>query len=200
LYPADTDRYCRSYPTWNDTQLFDHARLVTTALNAKIHTVEWTPALLQDKILQTAMQTNWNGLAPKWLRFIPSTFLSQHVAEAYYGILGGKPDFAGVPFAHSEEFISIYRFHSLLRDNITIRNHVDNRETGKTYDISEYTFRGAQEVIRGNKFGDVLYTFGTDNPGALVRVSLVITSLASYVLLLPYRSILRRSSGTTPPR
>ncbi|KAJ7854095.1 heme peroxidase [Mycena olivaceomarginata] len=162
------DMFKASYPTWNDTQLFDHARLVTTALNAKIHTVEWTPALLQDKILQTAMQTNWNGLAPKWLRFIPSTFLSQHVAEAYYGILGGKPDFAGVPFAHSEEFISIYRFHSLLRDNITIRNHVDNRETGKTYDISEYTFRGAQEVIRGNKFGDVLYTFGTDNPGALI--------------------------------
>ncbi|KAJ7827242.1 heme peroxidase [Mycena olivaceomarginata] len=143
------DMFKASYPTWNDTQLFDHARLVTTALNAKIHT------------------TNWNGLAPKWLRFIPSTFLSQHVAEAYYGILGGKPDFAGVPFAHSEEFISIYRFHSLLRDSITIRNHVDNRETGKTYDISEYTFRGAQEVIRGNKFGDVLYTFGTDNPGAL---------------------------------
>jgi hypothetical protein len=157
-----------SYPTWNDSQLFDHARLVTTALNAKIHTVEWTPALLQDKILQVAMQTNWNGLAPKWLRFIPDVF-SQHFAEAFYGIMGGKPDFAGVPFAHSEEFISIYRFHSLLRDNITIRSHVDNSETGSTYTIPQYTFRGAQDVVRGNKFSDVVFTFGTDNPGALVR-------------------------------
>ncbi|KAJ6553187.1 heme peroxidase [Mycena capillaripes] len=161
------DMFKASYPTWTDTELFDHARLVTTALNAKIHTVEWTPALLQDKILQVAMNTNWNGLAPKWLRFIPNIF-SQHIAEVYYGIMGGKPDFAGVAFAHSEEFISIYRFHSFLRDNITIRSHADNSETGHTYAIPEYTFRGAQDVIRGNKFSDVVYTFGTDNPGALV--------------------------------
>ncbi|KAJ7608475.1 heme peroxidase [Mycena polygramma] len=161
------DMFKASYPQWNDTQLFDHARLVTTALNAKIHTIEWTPALLQDKILQVAMNTNWNGLAPKWLRFIPNIF-SQHVAEAYYGIVGGKPDFAGVPFAHSEEFVSVYRFHSLLRDNITIRSHADNSETDNTYTIPEYAFRGAQDVVRGNNFGDVVYTFGTDNPGALV--------------------------------
>ncbi|KAJ7636793.1 heme peroxidase [Roridomyces roridus] len=160
------DMFKASYPTWNDTQLFDRARLVTTALNAKIHTVEWTPALLQDKILKTTMQINWNGIAPKWLRFVP--IMNQHIAEVYYGIMGGKPDFAGVPFAHSEEFVSVYRFHSLLRDNITIRNHVDNKETGKTYDIPQYTFQGAQDVVRENKFGDIVYTFGTDNPGALV--------------------------------
>ncbi|KAF8132254.1 heme peroxidase [Mycena galopus ATCC 62051] len=163
------DMFRAAYPAWNDTQLYDHARLVTTALNAKVHTVEWTPALLQDPILEVAMQTNWNGIAPKWLRFIPKNFLTQHISEVYYGIMGGTPDFAGVPFAHSEEFVSIYRFHSLLRDNITIRSHVDNSETGKTYDITQYTFQGAQDVIRGgNKFSDVVYTFGTDNPGALI--------------------------------
>ncbi|KAJ7613241.1 heme peroxidase [Mycena polygramma] len=143
------DMFKASYPQWNDTQLFDHARLVTTALNAKIHTIEWTPALLQDKILQVAMNTNWNGLAPKWLRFIPNIF-SQHVAEAYYGIVGGKPDFAGVPFAHSEEFVSVYRFHSLLRDNITIRSQKTRTPSPTTWCTR------------------LVYTFGTDNPGALV--------------------------------
>ncbi|KAF7334380.1 hypothetical protein MVEN_02266900 [Mycena venus] len=161
------DMFKKSNPTWTDQQLFDHARLVTTALNAKIHTVEWTPALLQDEILQRAMNTNWYGLAPDWLQTIPDIF-SQEIAEAWFGIIGGKPDFAGVAFAHSEEFVSVYRFHSLLRDNITIRNHVDGKYTANTYNISEYAFRGAQSVIRGNNFSDVVYTFGTDYPGALI--------------------------------
>ncbi|KAF7361222.1 hypothetical protein MSAN_01154300 [Mycena sanguinolenta] len=161
------DMFKKSNPTWIDQEIFDHARLVTTALNAKIHTVEWTPALLADDILQTAMDANWYGIAPAWLRNIPDIF-SQQIAEVWYGIVGGQPDFSGVAFAHSEEFVSVYRMHSLLRDNITIRSHVDGQYTANSYNISEYTFRGAQSVIRGNKFSDVVYTFGTDNPGALI--------------------------------
>ncbi|KAJ7471747.1 heme peroxidase [Mycena latifolia] len=161
------DMFKASHPTWNDTQIFDHARLVTTALNAKIHTVEWTPALLQDEILERAMNTNWYGLAPEWLQSIPDIF-SQQIAEAWYGIIGGKPDFAGVAFAHSEEFVSVYRFHSLLPDNITIRNHVDGAKTANVYNISQFAFGNAQNVIHGNNFSDVVFTFGVDYPGALI--------------------------------
>ncbi|KAJ7242951.1 heme peroxidase [Mycena rebaudengoi] len=160
------DMFKASHPTWSDTEIFNHARLVTTALNAKVHTVEWTPALLQDEILEKAMHANWYGLAPEWLRSIPNIF-SQKIAEVWFGIMGGKPDFAGVAFAHSEEFVSIYRFHSLLRDTITIRSHVDGSDTGKTYNISEYAFGGAKNVIHGNKFSDVVFTFGADYPGSL---------------------------------
>ncbi|KAJ7250682.1 heme peroxidase [Mycena rebaudengoi] len=161
------DMFKASNPKWTDTQIFDHARLVTTALNAKIHTVEWTPALLQNEILEKSMNANWYGLAPEWLQQIPDIF-SQQISEAWFGIIGGKPDFAGVAFAHSEEFVSVYRFHSLLRDTITIRSHVNGSSTGNTYNISEYAFRGAQNVIRGNKFSDVVFTFGADYPGALI--------------------------------
>ncbi|KAJ7725966.1 heme peroxidase [Mycena metata] len=161
------DMLKQNNPTWNDTQIFDHARLITTALNAKVHTVEWTPALLQDEILEVGMNVNWNGLAPEWLKDIPDIF-TEEVSQAWFGIVGGPPDFDGVQFAHSEEFVSIYRFHSLLRDNITIRSHVDGSNTANTYNISEYAFTGAQNVIRGNNFTDVVFTFGVDNPGALI--------------------------------
>ena len=33
-------------PSWSDDELFDRARLVNAALMAKIHTVEWTPAII----------------------------------------------------------------------------------------------------------------------------------------------------------
>jgi hypothetical protein len=51
------------YPYWTEDELFDHARLVNAALMAKIHTVEWTPAILGHPALQIAMRANWWGLA-----------------------------------------------------------------------------------------------------------------------------------------
>jgi hypothetical protein len=43
---AICDRLKRAYPAWDDEQLFRTARLVNVALMAKIHTVDWTPAIL----------------------------------------------------------------------------------------------------------------------------------------------------------
>lgn len=49
-------------PTWTGDQLFDTARLVNCALMAKIHTIEWTPAILAHPTLNIAMNANWSGL------------------------------------------------------------------------------------------------------------------------------------------
>ncbi len=35
---------------------------------AKIHTVEWTPGILANPVLERAMHANWYGLLPKWVR------------------------------------------------------------------------------------------------------------------------------------
>lgn len=156
------------YPHWNDEQIYNRARLVTAALNAKVHTVEWTPGLLQDELLATGMDINWNGLSPEWLKNVPLPF-SKSVAEDWHGLIGGQTDFSGVQFGHSEEFISVYRLHSLLRDNITIHDHVTGAPTNKTYGIAQYAFKNAKNVIRQSNFTDVVYTFGSLNPGALVR-------------------------------
>ena len=43
---AICDRLQAEYPTWTDDELFQRARLVIAALIAKIHTVEWTPAVI----------------------------------------------------------------------------------------------------------------------------------------------------------
>jgi len=51
------------YPAWSDEQLFQHARLVVAALLAKIHTVEWTPAIISHPTTVTALRANWFGIA-----------------------------------------------------------------------------------------------------------------------------------------
>ena len=59
---AICDRLARAHPDWDDDELFEHARLVNAALIAKIHTVEWTTALLGSSTMQTGMRANWWGL------------------------------------------------------------------------------------------------------------------------------------------
>ena len=59
---AIADKLAQSYPDWDDEALFQTARLVNAALLARIHTIEWTPAILPNEALLSGMQANWFGL------------------------------------------------------------------------------------------------------------------------------------------
>lgn len=59
---AICDMFRSHHPDWSGDQIFDKARLVLSCLLAKIHTVEWTPAILAHPVLQIGMNTNWWGL------------------------------------------------------------------------------------------------------------------------------------------
>src|SRR5207302_11126739 len=52
------------YKGWSDERVYQTARLIVSALIAKIHTVEWTPAILGTEALDIAMNINWSGPRP----------------------------------------------------------------------------------------------------------------------------------------
>ncbi|KAJ3284067.1 hypothetical protein HDU79_008517 [Rhizoclosmatium sp. JEL0117] len=56
------DKLAKAYPTMTDEDLFQKARLINAAISAKIHTTEWTPALLANEHLYTGMNANWRGV------------------------------------------------------------------------------------------------------------------------------------------
>jgi hypothetical protein len=58
---AICERLRAEYPSWSDDDLFDRARLINTALLAKIHTIEWTPALLDHPTARRGLNMNWWG-------------------------------------------------------------------------------------------------------------------------------------------
>ena len=60
---AVCDRLRQEYPAWSGDQIFDKARLIISALTAKIHTVEWTPGILAHPTIRIALDANWWGLA-----------------------------------------------------------------------------------------------------------------------------------------
>ena len=70
---AICDHLAGHYPSWDDEQLFLTARLVNSALMAKIHTVEWTPGILANPVLERAMHSNWYGLLPTWVATASAT-------------------------------------------------------------------------------------------------------------------------------
>jgi alpha-dioxygenase len=47
------------YPDFDDEQLYRYARLVTSAVIAKIHTIDWTVELLKTDTLLASMRINW---------------------------------------------------------------------------------------------------------------------------------------------
>ncbi|MBA0750504.1 hypothetical protein Gogos_001915 [Gossypium gossypioides] len=109
----------KEYPALNDEELYRHARLITSAVIAKIHTIDWTVELLKTDMLLAGMRINWYGFLGKKFK---DTF--GHVGGSTLGGLVGlkKPINHGVPYTLTEEFTSVYRMHQLLPDSIHLRN------------------------------------------------------------------------------
>jgi hypothetical protein len=98
--------------TTRSDQIFDKARIVNCALMAKIHTVEWTPAILAHPALQLAMSANWWGIVGETLTKAVGRI--SKTSEAISGIPGSGVDHQGIPYSLTEEFVSVYRMHSLI--------------------------------------------------------------------------------------
>ncbi|BDM69569.1 putative peroxidase [Streptomyces nigrescens] len=158
---AICDHLHAAYPSWGDEELFQRARLVNAALLAKIHTVEWTPAVISHPTTVKALRANWWGLAGERVHDL---FGRISGSEVLSGIPGGETDHYGVPYALTEEFVAVYRMHPLVRDEWHLRSAADDATLG------ERTFREiagpeALKVLETVPMADLLYSFGTLHPG-----------------------------------
>jgi hypothetical protein len=158
---AICDRLHTVYPSWDDDELFERARLVNAALIAKIHTVEWTPAVISHPTTKTALRANWFGLAGERAHRL---FGRLSRSEVVSGIPGAETDHYGVPYSLTEEFVAVYRMHPLLRDDWRLRSTADDSV------LRECTFRDlagphATEVLAQISLADLFYSFGTHPPG-----------------------------------
>jgi hypothetical protein len=160
---AICDKLRAEYPSWSDDDLFDHARLINTALLAKIHTIEWTPALLDHPTARRGLNANWWGLAGKTIKRLVGRISENEVIS---GILGGRPDHFGVPFSLTEEFVSVYRMHPLIPDDFTFRS-VASDEVLQEREFARVAQRQAMELMDQVEMKDLFYSFGTAHPGAI---------------------------------
>src|ERR687898_2378153 len=160
---AICDRLRAEYPSWSDNDLFDRARLINTALLAKIHTVEWTPALLDHPTARRGLNVNWWGLAGERVKKLLGRISDNEVIS---GIVGGHPDHFGVPFSLTEEFVSVYRMHPLIPDEYDFRS-VASDEFLQEREFARVAQRPALELMDQVSMQDLFYSFGIAHPGRI---------------------------------
>jgi hypothetical protein len=139
---AICDRLRAEQPSWSDEELFSHARLVNAALMAKIHTIEWTPAIVAHPTVKVAMNGNW------------------------LTIRKSDQDHTGAPYCLTEEFVAVYRMHPLMPDDFSFRSHTtDNVIQERT--LPQVLGNNAREIMKQVTLTDLFYSFGVSHPGAI---------------------------------
>lgn len=139
---AICDRLRAENKSWTDEELFNHARLINVALMAKIHTIEWTPAIVPHPTVKVGMNGNWETIRKS------------------------DQDHTGAPYCLTEEFVAVYRMHPLMPDDFVFRSH----STGNALQqrsLQQVTGNQSREIMKEVSVTDLFYSFGVAHPGAV---------------------------------
>lgn len=158
---AVCDRFKQEFPSWSDDELFDKARLVTSALIAKIHTIEWTPGIMPHPTIRAAMFGNWYGIADR---------IYQHLGrigkDILTGIPGSETDHHAAPYSITEDFVAVYRMHPLMPDDLVCQS-LDAGRTPVGLSLPEVAGPHTRGVVDRFGLADLFYSFGLMHPGAI---------------------------------
>ncbi|MFE0137189.1 peroxidase family protein [Streptomyces sp. NPDC059037] len=151
------------YPAMSENSIYHTARLVVSALIAKIHTVEWTPAILATKAIDLGLHTNWEGPPDNWLNKLGLWLLESH---SLTGIPKTLPDHHAAPYSLTEDFVTVYRMHPLIPDDYVMREHHFGQRL-ESLGFNDIQGAAAEAAIRKTGLADTLYSFGIAHPGAI---------------------------------
>jgi hypothetical protein len=166
---AICDMLLTHHPDWDDNRLFNVARLINAAITAKIHSVEWTPAILPNQGLDMALNANWYGILTN---LSTSGNNRKTVAQVNIknpelgGVVGNPINKHGVPYALSQEFVEVYRLHSLLPEKLHIKKI--GKEGTTEVPFGQVRQAGSAKLTKEVSFTDLFYSFGVQHPGQLV--------------------------------
>ena len=160
---AICDELKKAYPSFDDQRLFEVAWLATSALIAKVHTVEWTTCVLRHPALQIAMNANWYGA-------LGETFKDKigriGDSEVLSGIIGSDTDHHAAPFSLTEEFVAVYRMHPLIPDDWSFYSLESGEFRGKAT-FTEIQGKYTRDFMDSYEMGDLWYSFGLASAGAV---------------------------------
>ena len=194
---AIADRLKSRYPEKDDQWLYDKARLINSALMAKIHTVEWTPAVIANPITERAMYSNWWGLlgqgGPRSDFQNEVRKLREDLAKSdsfVKRILGFDPNVSGgigngsidhaltgivgsaAPNNYGVPFSLSEEFVAVYRMHPLMRDNVEVYDIGsnvvsRTIPLQNTIDREAEDLLAAERPERLWYSFGITNPGSL---------------------------------
>jgi hypothetical protein len=158
------------------------------ALMAKIHTVEWTPGIVNTGALWFAMNVNWSGIFGQHLK---DRFGRLGDSEIFSGIMGSPQEHHEARFQLTEEFVSVYRMHPLVRDDWKLSPR--GRLARSRREVLRYSrARFTRDFVDKHGIPNLIYSMGVQNPGAI--------TLHNYPAALQRNYGGSTASGWTSPR
>jgi hypothetical protein len=150
------------YPGWGDDRLYGNARLINAAVMAKIHTVEWTPAVIAHPASQAGIIATWWGVLGEPIH---RRFGRIGPGEVLSGIPGSRPEHDGAPYALTEEFVAVYRMHQLIPDDVAFGRIGDGATIEKS-PFEDLVIRrpSDQQARRGERKQQFDHWLGTIGP------------------------------------
>lgn len=161
----------KTYPMMSDEEIRQTVRLIVSASIAKIHTLEWTCAFLNDPTAEYTQYTFIDGLlGESIIKLLTGGSRFQNKPRfqnnLWTGIMGGTVDKTS-SFAHTLEFQTIYKLHYLVPSKI----HVRSAETGKEIDLGiiDQSFVRSPDIFvkAGVKMHDFIKAMGHTIAGTL---------------------------------
>jgi hypothetical protein len=149
------------YPSWSDERLFTRARLINAAVINKIHSVDWSPTVIDHPTTRAALHADYWGVLGKWIH---NHFGRIGRSRLLSGAMGAATNHYGVPFALTEEFVAIYRMHQMIPNDYEFRSVAGDRVLQQAT-LQDISGPGAIGVLKKLSMTDIVYTFGTMNAG-----------------------------------
>jgi hypothetical protein len=165
---AICDRLQHEDPTLKDHRLYDKARLINAAIMAKIHTVEWTPAIISHPATARAIRATWSGFLSAGHRRHSGRGFSDEILD---GVPGSPLNHDGAPYALTEEFVAVYRMHQLLPDEVNVHEvagggcaeTIPFEELAVAQDMRERPRKRLKAIGPGNAY----YSLAIAHPGQI---------------------------------
>ena len=194
---AIADMLNSKYPGMTDQWLYDRARLINSALMAKIHTVEWTPAIIANPVTERAMYANWWGLLGdgelrnKYQGEVEMLYEDLQKTDSFVSmLLGFNPMFsdgvgsgsidhalAGIvgstePNNYGVPYTLTEEFVAVYRMHPLLRDNIDVYDIGsnvvsRQIPIEDTRDGDAESMLSVERPERLWYSFGITNPGAL---------------------------------
>jgi hypothetical protein len=194
---AIADMLSSKYPGMTDQWLYDRARLINSALMAKIHTVEWTPAIIANPVTERAMYANWWGLLgdgemrDKYQGEVEMLYEDLQKTDSFVAmLLGFNPMFsdgvgsgsidhalAGIvgstePNNYGVPYTLTEEFVAVYRMHPLMRDNIDVYDIGsnvvaRQIPIQDSRDGDAESMLSAERPERLWYSFGITNPGAL---------------------------------
>ena len=130
-------------------------------VDRKIHATEWSPCLAAKPNPAIRHAGRMVGRAGGSLLQGVRAKVAQRVLD---GIPGSPQEHHSGPYAITEEFVAVYRLHSLIPDAFSFWRHTDHQEVlART--LADLFAGGTTRLHQSVPFDDVLYSLGTSYCG-----------------------------------